>query len=459
MSTQDQDNSFLTLLTPANNSGAVGLARLTLNGDSLTVDVAASGLAPGQTHPMHVHGFPDGGTERPAVIADDQNHDGLITTPEGLPAIGTDLLDLNTTGQAISGALITGSDPQADAQGNLQFSHTFTLDPNNPDQAALLDHLEGRILEVHGLAPNGAAYDPTLPVAQGQVMSASDGSDALQSLLHASDQDFLTTASTLLSHLAPYMLNPDGTGPAAPEPANAKDPGTDTFAALLLPANGSGAQGGAVVHFDETAGSVTVDLAASGLTPDEVHAMHIHGFSNEAPSLMPNLRVDADRDGFIEDQEGEKVEGPIILALTKDGSISDAELTANFPQADAQGHISLHQTYSFDLSDPAQKSIFEELEDRMAGRAVQIHGLDVPDGEGAGTVNEVNGEGGYKPSLPVADGVLVPVTSDMADQTLAALGGLGVPPSGDTTSTGDDSNAEASSQVAANCHATGHWFA
>jgi hypothetical protein len=37
MSTQDQNGSFLALLTPANNSGVVGLARLTLNGDNLRI--------------------------------------------------------------------------------------------------------------------------------------------------------------------------------------------------------------------------------------------------------------------------------------------------------------------------------------------------------------------------------------------------------------------------------------
>src|SRR3954470_9914578 len=136
MSTQDQDGSFLALLTPANNSGVVGLARLTLSGDSLTGDVAASGLTPNQAHPSHVHGFTTGDGERPATIADDQNHDGLVSTPEALPVIGTDLLDLNLSGQVLSGVLVTGNDPQADAQGNLHFSQTYTLDPGNPDQAA-----------------------------------------------------------------------------------------------------------------------------------------------------------------------------------------------------------------------------------------------------------------------------------------------------------------------------------
>jgi Cu/Zn superoxide dismutase len=454
MSTQDQDGSFLALLTPANNSGVVGLARLTLSGDSLTVDVAASGLTPNQAHPSHVHGFTTGDGERPATIADDQNHDGLVSTPEALPVIGTDLLDLNLSGQVLSGVLVTGNDPQADAQGNLHFSQTYTLDPGNPDQAALLDRLEHRLLELHGLTPNGGAYDPTLPAAQGMTVPLA-GADALQGLAQESDQQFLATASTLLSRMAPYMLNPEGTGPLAPEPSDATHPNTDTFAALLLPANGSGALGGVVVRFDDTAGSITVDLQASGLTPDQVHGMHIHGFSNDQSSLLPNLTVNSDGDHFIEDQEGEKTEGPVILALTQDGSISDAALTANFPKVDAQGNVSLHQTYQFNLSDPAQEAIFQELEDRIAGRVVQIHGMDVAPGEGQGTPNEVNGEGGYKPELPVADGALVPVTADEASQALAALAAL-TPSTGHEPAAPVDWNALAA-EVLAFHDATGQW--
>ncbi|HKG50941.1 MAG TPA: hypothetical protein VKB14_10900, partial [Actinomycetales bacterium] len=68
----------IILLTPANNSGVLGLARATLDGTTLTLDVAASGLTPGESHPLHIHGFTDGaaGTEHPATVADDANTDG-----------------------------------------------------------------------------------------------------------------------------------------------------------------------------------------------------------------------------------------------------------------------------------------------------------------------------------------------------------------------------------------------
>ncbi len=124
----------------------------------------------------------------------------------------------------------------------------------------------------------------------------------------------------------------------------------------------------------------------------------------------------------MEDHKGEKVVGPVLLGLTADGSISDAARTAAFPTADADGNVVLQQTYSFDLNDPVQTSIFEELAAHLTGREVQIHGLAVAKGEGEGTENEVDGTGGYKPGLPVANGILLPVTEDdPASQDMVAL--------------------------------------
>ena len=41
----------------------------------------------------------------------------------------------------------------------------------------------------------------------------------------------------------------------------------------------------------------------TGLTPGLEHASHIHGFANDAPSLLPNYRLDADKDGFVKTLE------------------------------------------------------------------------------------------------------------------------------------------------------------
>ena len=61
---------------------------------------------------------------------------------------------------------------------------------------------------------------------------------------------------------------------------------------------------------------------------------------------------------------------PVILALTEDGTISNASTGLDFPNADASGAFRLSRTYDFDENDPAQAAIYKELTDRLAGRGI-----------------------------------------------------------------------------------------
>jgi hypothetical protein len=465
-----------TLLTPGNNSGVLGLARATLDGTTLKVDVVASGLTPGQVHPFHLHGFLDDRRERLAVGADDADGDGFVETPEGESnAYGVVIAGLTASGDAQFGLEVSPDFPAAAADGTLRFSQTYALNPAVADDAQILDRLtarfEGRVLEFHGLdLPAGAGigtpnevngsggYQPAVPVAQGLLLGAdAPGIEARTAdWLAADPAEFLDRGAAALSLLAPYSLNPQGTGPVAPEPPGAATPPTDTYAALLAPSNGSGALGVSLVTLDRAQSSVTVELFMAGLTPGLEHASHIHGFPDDRPSLLPNYRLDADKDGFVEDDEGSPVVGPTILALTEDGTISNAKVGLDFPDADASGAFRLSRTYDFDENDPAQAAIFKELTDRLTGREVQVHGLFVPATEGEGTPGEVNGTAGYKTVLPVANGILLPVTPAEAAQDVAALGAslekvLASEPSP------VDWNAVAE-QVSANYAATGFWF-
>ncbi|MFC7478539.1 hypothetical protein ACFQS7_29745 [Dankookia sp. GCM10030260] len=439
-------NTFFSLLTPANNSGVLGLSRVSLDGDTLSVDVAASGLTPGQIHPLHLHGFLTDAPERLAVASDDADGDGFVETTEGeATAYGQVLAGLPASGKAGFGLEASPDFPVADALGNLAFSQNYVLDPANPNDAQILERvqarLDGRVVEFHGLdlpggggagtsgEVNGAAgYNPQVPVSQGQLYAVPD------LLAPAQDQGpgldwfgsdpaaFLAKSTALLASLAPYTLNPAGTGPTAPEPPGAATAETDTYAALLQPSNGSGVLGLAAVQIDEANATVTVELWATGLTPGQAHASHIHGFADDRPSLLPNYRLDADRDGFVEDPEGEPVVGPVLLALTDDGSISNAVLPNPVTTADAAGNLRISEYYRFDRADPAQAAIFQELQDRVAGRELQIHGLFVPATEGEGTPGEVNGTAAYKADLPVANGILLPLGEALAPFDLANAG-------------------------------------
>ena len=50
-----------------------------------------------------------------------------------------------------------------------------------------------------------------------------------------------------------------------------------------------------------------------------------------------------------------------------------------------------------------------------------IHGLTVPSGAGAGTPGEVDGTGGYKATLPVADGFIQAASAVPEPSSLAIL--------------------------------------
>lgn len=422
--------TFYTLLAPTNNSGVTGIARLTLDGSTLHVDLAATGATPVQLHPIELLGL-GSGTERLATAANDTNGNGRIEASEAAAVAGSPIFDLTLSGANTHGAGAPTDAPPAAEGGLLLLSQTYTLDPAQAADAQVLQRLQGRVLEVSGLnqpatdpatGQAATAYDATLPAAAGTVTALPSAFSGISSLswLTGDANTFLQHAQAALGALAPYQLNQQGTGPLAPEPAGAAT-GATSYAALLLPSNNSGAIGATTVSIDAAADTVTVDLYMVGLTPNQVHASHIHGFSNEAPSLVPNLSLDADRDGFVEDQEGEGVIGPVILGLTRDGSISDAVLTGNYASADANGTLRVQQTYKFDASNPAQATLLSELEARLAGREVQVHGLDVTAQQGAGTVNEVDGTAGYKPNLPVANGVLLPLDGSAASPDLASL--------------------------------------
>jgi hypothetical protein len=183
---------FFALMTSTNNSGANGVAFLTLDSDdkTLTIDAAAIGLEPNQEHPFHIHGFADDHPSQLPTIAQDIDLDGFVETPEGEPVFGPVILPL-TENDPAPGALAPPVDgtpnfPVANANGVVEFTETYQFDLNDPQQAAsfseLADGLEGQGIQFHGLElPAGAGegtgnevngsggYIDEVPVANGII--------------------------------------------------------------------------------------------------------------------------------------------------------------------------------------------------------------------------------------------------------------------------------------------------
>ena len=175
--------------------------------------------------------------------------------------------------------------------------------------------------------------------------------------------------------------------------------------ATFTPVNGSGISGTVRVTLDGDTLRVQADV--TGLEANQAHAMHIHGLSDAAGTPLDTLPltsgVDADRDGFVELSEAQKVAGPILLDL---GS----------PVAPADGHVTVDK--SFALADLPAGTLDTLLP--LDFRSVEVHGLSVRAGEGAGTSGEVDGSAGYKATLPVGTAPLHAQDAAATDTAAAA---------------------------------------
>lgn len=187
------------------------------------------------------------------------------------------------------------------------------------------------------------------------------------------------------------------------------------FSASLQELNNSGVSGEVRVSVSDDELRVQVD--ATGLEANQTHPMHIHGLVGDAQvpgdSLVPTASVDADRDDFIELQEGARSYGPVLLSLEPFSTAPD-------------GTVSFDQTYRFDdlqtLGDGFTPADLFPLD----FRAFVLHGDSPGASAGVGTGGEVDGTAGYKPTLPVAAAEL----QVQPLQTFAAQDDQGIPMSG-----------------------------
>jgi len=146
-------------LSPLNNSGVKGTIQMTLNGDSLSVNIHVTGLEPNKVHTEHIHGFVNGkNSVIPTLSKFDFNKNGRIDDDEGELAVGPVILPLWTKSEGT----ILGPYPTA-PKGIIDFRVTYTA-----EEVKDLPPLTKRAVEIHGKTVDGM-YNPEFPVAVGLV--------------------------------------------------------------------------------------------------------------------------------------------------------------------------------------------------------------------------------------------------------------------------------------------------
>lgn len=175
-------------LTGLNNSGASGSGTVTVNGNSVTVNIRATGLSASLPHAMHMH---VGGRNVCATPSDDRNGNKLVGSREAEAASGPVRVSLTTSGDtSANSALAVDRFASANAQGVLTYNRTFNL-PSGVTAASLAQ----ATIDIHGVASqfgdktkydgaersdldNALPAETTLPAACGKLSTAPTGGAA-----------------------------------------------------------------------------------------------------------------------------------------------------------------------------------------------------------------------------------------------------------------------------------------
>jgi len=252
------------------------------------------------------------------------------------------------------------------------------------------------------LAEGLPAYGPVL-VTLGMPTVGEDGTlDFSGSYIVDPDVlgDLLTRA--IIVHGMTADLDGEGDGeaeyvaslPVACGDLQAPDAPAEAYTVMLDEQNESGVTGSVLFTLDGD--QLTVVVTASGLTPDEMHMMHIHGLETGA-ATCPTIDLDGNDDGYVDLDEGAAAYGGVLVPLGE-------------PMADAEGNLTHEATLTVNL---------DTLPD-LTDLAVVVHGLLIdPDGE-----DDEPGE--YDDTMPVACGLveaaIAQATAEIIDTTGTPIG-------------------------------------
>ncbi|MGH8426861.1 MAG: hypothetical protein ACRES7_02630 [Gammaproteobacteria bacterium] len=168
--------------TSVTKSKTTGVARFTVSGNNLVIDIKVKGAPPNIVHWQHFHGFQNGQDAVCATKSADVNGDGIVDLIETEPASGTTMVPFDTAPAAMDVA--HGTYPKASADGSYTYHQVVPLKDLSAAFAKAFDgqklDLDKRVVYIHGV-PAGTKLPSTvkslgpipaqvtLPIACGKI--------------------------------------------------------------------------------------------------------------------------------------------------------------------------------------------------------------------------------------------------------------------------------------------------
>ena len=151
-----------------NGAKASGTAMVQVNGNTISVTMAATGLLANQPHAAHIHFGADARHECP-IASDDAKKDGHINTSDGAPAYGPVVVSLTKTGDTSAKSTLAVDRFNTAPGGKLSYERGSIKVASNVAAAVVAGQA---IVVVHGVDYNGngkydgavkSDLDPKLP--------------------------------------------------------------------------------------------------------------------------------------------------------------------------------------------------------------------------------------------------------------------------------------------------------
>lgn len=193
---------------------------------------------------------------------------------------------------------------------------------------------------------------------------------------------------------------------------------TKMYVARLSPLNENPVTGIAV--FAQTPSALVVHVRVGELEGGMHHPFHLHGFADGTASRLATVDLDSDGDGYLERPETERALGGELLSINTGTTATVGAPVVSYPYSALVGDpndvesyygykVRLDRAYAVGAGSADADLL---LRQSLSGRAFDAHGINLPPGNGAGSMYEVDGTGGVLPDYPLGQAILQEFSTD-----------------------------------------------